>query len=107
MGAHCLYRNWAQVVHALSRAASSLTRRPGAQGMPNRWREPSRLEDLLNGDYQTGQVLGEGFGPNPERPDYTYLKGDLTKAYSSKVTTKAARGASKSRRASRRGRITS
>ena len=60
-------------------------RNDGGQRMPNHWREPSRLEDLLNGEYQTGQVLGEGFGPNPERPDYTYLKGDLTKAYSSKV----------------------
>jgi len=60
-------------------------RNDGGQRMPNRWREPSTLQQLLNLDYRTGEVLGEGFGPDPERPDYTYLKGDLTKAYSGKV----------------------
>jgi heparin/heparan-sulfate lyase len=60
-------------------------RNDGGQRMPNRWREPGNLEQLLNGDYQTGQVEGAGFGPDPQRPDYTYLKGDLTKAYSAKV----------------------
>lgn len=36
-------------------------------------------------NYRTGEVLGYGFGPDARRPDYTYLKGDITRAYSSKV----------------------
>ena len=60
-------------------------RNDGGQRMPNRRRPPSTLAQLLSGDFRTGEVLGEGFGPDPERPEYTYLKGDLTKAYSGKV----------------------
>jgi heparin/heparan-sulfate lyase len=36
-------------------------------------------------NYRTAEVLGQGFGPDPDKPAYTYLKGDLTKAYSDKV----------------------
>jgi heparin/heparan-sulfate lyase len=57
----------------------------GGQRLPNNGREASRLDQFLNGGYRTGDVLGEGFGPDPQRPAYTYLKGDLTGAYSSKV----------------------
>jgi len=47
--------------------------------------EASRLDQFLNGNFRTGEVLGENFGPDPQTPAYTYLKGDLTSAYSSKV----------------------
>jgi heparin/heparan-sulfate lyase len=57
----------------------------GGQRLPNGWREPRTLDEVLAGTYETGKVLGESFGPDPKLPLYTYLKGDLTKAYSSKV----------------------
>ena len=48
--------------------------------------QPITLDDLLRGDtYKTGTVLGQGFGPDPRKPDYTYLKSDITAAYSAKV----------------------
>jgi hypothetical protein len=62
-------------------------RNDGGQRLPNNWREPGTLEDLLNpaDGYKTGEVLGQGFGPDPIRPAYAYLKGDITEAYSKKV----------------------
>jgi heparin/heparan-sulfate lyase len=60
-------------------------RNDGGQKWPNEAREPRNLEYILSNDYQTGKVLGQGFGPDPQRPDYTYLKGDITQAYSAKV----------------------
>jgi heparin/heparan-sulfate lyase len=59
-------------------------RNDGGQKFPNGWREPRSLEDML-ANYRTAQVLGHGFGPDPRQPAYTYLKGDLTPAYSGKV----------------------
>ncbi len=59
----------------------------GGQRFPNRWEEPGELSDLLDpkNGYRIGEVLGHGFGPNAVKPDYTYLKGDLRMAYSSKI----------------------
>ena len=59
-------------------------RNDGGQKFPNGWREPRSLEDML-ANYRTAEVLGHGFGPDARRPAYTYLKGDLTKAYSGKI----------------------
>ena len=59
----------------------------GGQRLPNRRTEPRNLQmftDPANG-YRTGKVLGSGFGPDSQSPDYSYLKGDITDAYSSKV----------------------
>ena len=57
----------------------------GGQRITN-WPTPATLDDLLNNPvYKTGAVLSHGFGPNPRNPDYTYLKGDITAAYSDKV----------------------
>jgi len=61
-------------------------RNDGGQRLPNNWREPRNLEVLLSGGYKTGQVLGYGFGPDPHKPDYTYLKGDITEAYTAKAS---------------------
>jgi heparin/heparan-sulfate lyase len=61
------------------------TRNDGGQRWPNGGLPAGRLADLLTGKYQTGKVLGQGFGPDLKTPAYTYLKGDLTQAYSDKV----------------------
>jgi hypothetical protein len=47
--------------------------------------EAKNLDDLLRNGFETGKVLGQQFGPDPIEPDYTYLKGDITSAYSAKV----------------------
>jgi heparin/heparan-sulfate lyase len=57
----------------------------GGQRLPNGWSEPNRLDTLLTRGYKTGEVLAHDFGPDPKHPSYTYLKGDITQAYSSKV----------------------
>jgi len=58
----------------------------GGQRLPgDGWHAPQTLEDLVSKDYKTGKVMAQGFGPDQTEPDYTYLKGDITKAYGSKV----------------------
>ena len=51
----------------------------GGQRLPNGWREPRNLEDV-QANYRTGEVLGHA-----SNAAYSYLKGDLTRAYSDKV----------------------
>ena len=59
----------------------------GGQRFPNLWEEPREHADLINpaNGYRIAEVLGHGFGPDAQQPDYTYLKGDLTHAYSEKI----------------------
>lgn len=58
----------------------------GGQRLPGlNWGPPANLNDMLNGNFKTGQVMASGFGPDSLFPDYSYLKGDITQAYSSKV----------------------
>ena len=59
----------------------------GGQRLPNGRSEPRNLDVLLDPDngYHTGKVLAHGFGPDPQTPDYSLLKGDITAAYSNKV----------------------
>jgi heparin/heparan-sulfate lyase len=59
----------------------------GGQRLPNRRNEPRNLSVLLapeNG-YRTGDIVAHDFGPDINKPEYSYLKGDITKAYSGKV----------------------
>ena len=51
--------------------------------------EPWNIKTILNEPdyYRTGNVTGREIDPeNPVNPEYTYIKGDLTKAYSDKVS---------------------
>lgn len=58
----------------------------GGQRMPgDRWDTCRSFDKLLSKDYTTGKVLGHGFGPDAHQPDYSYLKGDITQAYTEKV----------------------
>lgn len=60
----------------------------GGQRMPNLWQEPQEHEEFLDpkNGYRIAEVLGHGFGPDAKTPEYTYLKGDLAKAYSAKIS---------------------
>ncbi len=58
----------------------------GGQRMPgDRWDTCRSFESLLSESYTVGKALAHGFGPDEHTPAYSYLKGDITKAYSSKV----------------------
>ncbi|RKN78813.1 heparin/heparin-sulfate lyase HepB [Paenibacillus ginsengarvi] len=54
-------------------------------GGQRKFAEAGKLEDLLGKNYYNGVVEGHQFGPDPVSPDFSYLKGDLTNAYSDKV----------------------
>ncbi|MBW7998006.1 MAG: heparinase, partial [Candidatus Glassbacteria bacterium] len=58
----------------------------GGQRMPNRWISAGEQDDFLRRDYRTGEVLGRWLGPDPHSPAFSYLKGDITDAYSDKVS---------------------
>lgn len=53
----------------------------GGQRIPGG--EQSSIDALLAADYKFGEVEGHEFGPDAVKPEYSYLKGDITKAYSS------------------------
>ncbi|WP_051620667.1 heparin/heparin-sulfate lyase HepB [Paenibacillus sp. UNC451MF] len=57
----------------------------GGQRWPNEGRPPLKLDDLLNKDFKRGEVLAHAYGPDPVQPDFSYLKGDITAAYSNKM----------------------
>jgi heparin/heparan-sulfate lyase len=58
----------------------------GGQRMPgDRWDTCRSFENLLSESYTVGKTLGHAFGPDQHTPEYTYLKGDITKAYTAKV----------------------
>jgi len=70
---------------ALPEHRSGPTRNDGGQRLPNNRREARTLEVLLNEGYRTGEVCGHWAGPDPQAPAFSYLKGDITAAYSDKV----------------------
>jgi len=57
----------------------------GGQRYPNGGREPINLNAAMGEEYKKGEVLAYDFGPNSIKPEYSYLKGDITKAYTNKV----------------------
>ena len=58
----------------------------GGQRMPgDRWDTCRSFEDLLGESYTVGKALAHDFGPDRNVPEYSYLKGDITDAYSDKV----------------------
>jgi heparin/heparan-sulfate lyase len=58
----------------------------GGQRLPNNWSSPRTLEDMLTKGFETGAAIAHGFGPDRQKPRFTWLKGDITKAYGPKVT---------------------
>ncbi len=53
--------------------------------------EPSNYERWLGGDYDFGEVLGYAYGPDEYDPEYSYLKGDVAKAYDSNYVKESVR----------------
>ena len=63
------------------------TANDGGQELKNSRKEVGALEQLLSkeADMKVGEILGHEAGLDTYAPNYTYLKGDLTNAYSDKV----------------------
>ncbi len=65
---------------------TEFARNDGGQRMPgDRWESCRSFADLLSDDYTIGEVLAHGFGPDAQKPEWTLLQGDITRAYSAKV----------------------
>ena len=59
----------------------------GGQRYPNEGRDhPRDLEELLSNDYKMGSVTAHEFGPDDISPEYSYIAGDITDAYTRKVS---------------------
>ena len=59
----------------------------GGQRWPNQGADhPPDLEALRSKGYQMGSVTTHEFGPDESAPDYSYLAGDITQAYTKKVS---------------------
>lgn len=57
----------------------------GGQRIPANGTEAATMEAWMSGEYNRATVLGHEFGPDPVKPEYTYISGDITKAYSEKA----------------------
>lgn len=65
---------------------TDLAANDGGQRMPGKnWGAVQTLTELLNTNFKTGEILANDFGPDQHAPNYSYLKGDITLAYSKKV----------------------
>lgn len=60
--------------------------RTGGQVIPNKGKDhPTDLETILSKGYEQGDVTGQAFGPDPMRPEYAFIAGDITRAYGPKA----------------------
>ena len=91
---HCMNYYWRTIAHnslLVYDPKEDFGRRgygnDGGQRLPNGRSEARNLDVLLAPErgYRTGKVLAHGLGPDPQTPDFTFLQGDLTEAYSKKV----------------------
>jgi len=57
----------------------------GGQRWPRNGDEPGTIEVVMSEEYHVGEVVAHNFGPDPQKPAYTYLKGDISRAYTQKV----------------------
>lgn len=57
----------------------------GGQRWPNNGEEPASMDIWMNNGYDRAEVIGHEYGPDTQYPEYSYLAGDITKAYTSKV----------------------
>jgi Heparinase II C-terminal domain/Heparinase II/III-like protein len=57
----------------------------GGQRYPRGAVEPEYMDVLLTDEYRIGHLISHGFGPDAAKPNYTFIKGDITKSYTAKV----------------------
>jgi heparin/heparan-sulfate lyase len=64
---------------------SRLKANDGGQRYPGAAHEPEVIDVVMSEEYKKGEVRAYDFGPCPMKPEYSYLKGDITRAYTDKV----------------------
>lgn len=57
----------------------------GGQRWPSNANGAATLDELTSKDFKTGQVNYYGYGPDKNQPEYSYMTGNLSLAYTSKV----------------------
>lgn len=58
----------------------------GGQRVPNDGDDhPADLDMLQTKTYEVAKATAHAFGPDPTKPEYSYIAGDITKAYTDKV----------------------
>ena len=57
----------------------------GGQRWPANQAEPHVIDVVMSEEFHKSEVRAHDFGPCPMKPEYTYLKGDITRAYKDKV----------------------
>ncbi|MBT3381591.1 MAG: hypothetical protein HN742_31225 [Lentisphaerae bacterium] len=57
----------------------------GGQNFVLGGREPRVIEHVLK-DFRDGETTAHGFGPDPQRPFYSFVRADLTPAYADRAT---------------------
>lgn len=57
----------------------------GGQKTPMNGTEPVTMKEWMDDGYVRASVTAHEYGPDPVKPEYSYLAGDITKAYSEKV----------------------
>ena len=57
----------------------------GGQRYPGGAAEPLNIDVVMSEEYKRGETVAYDFGPDPVKPEYSYLKGNITQAYTDKV----------------------
>ena len=57
----------------------------GGQRMPRGGVDANNIDVVKSEEHKMGEVQAYDFGPDPVKPEYSYLKGDITGAYTGKV----------------------
>lgn len=64
--------------------AQDALKHDGGQNFVLGGREPRVIEQVLK-DYRDGETVAHGFGPDSQRPYYSYVRADLTRAYADRA----------------------
>jgi len=67
------------------------TANDGGQRWPRGSDHPKDLDVLLSEDYKMGEVTAHDFGPDASVPDYSYIAGEITDAYSAHKVSQVTR----------------
>ena len=63
----------------------------GGQRWPKKSDHPRDLDVLLSQDYKMGEITAHDFGPDDLVPDYSYMAGEITDAYSASKVSRVTR----------------
>jgi len=62
------------------------TAQGGQRLLKNSYAGAKTFEEFLSDEYKTGEIIAYDYGPDMHTPEYSYFEGDLSYAYSDKIT---------------------